>query len=141
MRWLDTARCFQIIKSLLSFTVITKNGCVIIWICHNYNHSHSNRESLLQFIKKLQDKNKSPDQQKQAADAVSLYYGLLQTVVADETGYTATQDGLHPSVPEKAGLYAPYPSLRQAPILLTHEEGSGAGIAQWKTAHADHPLK
>jgi len=38
-----------------------------------YNHNISTKESLGQFIKKLQEKNQTPWQQKQASEAASLF--------------------------------------------------------------------
>ncbi|MBI5408261.1 MAG: integron integrase [Nitrospirae bacterium] len=45
--------------------------------CQKYRLSFSNRESLPHFIKKLQEKRQTQEQQKQASHALSLYYGLL----------------------------------------------------------------
>ncbi|MBI3592212.1 MAG: phage integrase N-terminal SAM-like domain-containing protein [Nitrospirae bacterium] len=49
--------------------------------CHKYDFSPSDGESLTHFIRKLQDKNQSPEQQKQAVQAVSIYYELLKTSI------------------------------------------------------------
>jgi hypothetical protein len=48
-------------------------------ICQKYHQPISTKESLQLFIKKLQEKNQTPGQQKQASDAVSLYFDLLHT--------------------------------------------------------------
>jgi len=53
--------------------------------CQKYSHPISTQESLQQFTKKLQEKNQTPEQQKQASDAVSLYFDLLQTEAASAT--------------------------------------------------------
>ena len=45
--------------------------------CKKYNHSESENESLPLFIKKLQEKHQSSNQQKQASFAVTLYYSSL----------------------------------------------------------------
>ena len=41
--------------------------------CQKYRLLHTSRESLPLFIKKLQEKRQTPEQQKQASHAVSLY--------------------------------------------------------------------
>ena len=45
--------------------------------CKKYNHHTSKNESLSFFIKKLQEKYQSSDQQKQVSYAITLYYSLL----------------------------------------------------------------
>jgi integron integrase len=47
--------------------------------CRKYHYTDSKRESLPHFIKKLQEKRQSPDQQKQAAFAISLYYSIVRS--------------------------------------------------------------
>ncbi len=47
--------------------------------CKKYNHLESKDESLSSFIKKLQKKCQSTDQQKQASYAITLYYSLLRS--------------------------------------------------------------
>ena len=44
--------------------------------CYKYQHNPSNMISLPHFIKKLQGKKQSVQQQKQASDAVSLYHEI-----------------------------------------------------------------
>ena len=46
--------------------------------CKKYNHSESKEESLSHFVKKLQAKHQSSNQQKQASYAITLYYSLLR---------------------------------------------------------------
>lgn len=46
--------------------------------CRKYNHPTATEESLRQFIKKLQEKNQTPEQRKQVSDAISLYFDLMQ---------------------------------------------------------------
>lgn len=45
--------------------------------CKKYHYPESKRESLPHFIKKLQEKHQSANQQKQAAFAISLYYSIV----------------------------------------------------------------
>ena len=42
--------------------------------CKKYNFSESKHGSLPMFIKKLQEKRQTPDQQRQSSHAISLYY-------------------------------------------------------------------
>jgi HPt (histidine-containing phosphotransfer) domain-containing protein len=64
--------------------------------CQKYKQPISTKESLQQFIKKLQEKNQTLWQQKQASDAVSLYFDLLHT----EAGSAAA---VNPSTPRPEG--------------------------------------
>jgi len=64
--------------------------------CQKYKQPISTKESLQQFIKKLQEKNQTPWQQKQASDAVSLYFDLLHTEAASAAG-------VNPSTPRPEG--------------------------------------
>jgi hypothetical protein len=41
--------------------------------CQKYHQSVSTKESLQRFIKKLQEKNQTPEQQTQACSAIGLY--------------------------------------------------------------------
>ena len=45
--------------------------------CQKYNFPHFEGESLPHFLEKLQEKNQTKVQQKQASHAVSLYYEWL----------------------------------------------------------------
>ena len=65
--------------------------------CQKYNHPISVKESLQQFVKKLQEKNQTPWQRKQASDAVSLYFDLLRTE-------TASAVVANPSTPQPEGF-------------------------------------
>ena len=56
--------------------------------CHKYHFHESERESLPHFIKKLEGKNQTQEQQKQASHAVSLYYELIQSGTKKETSLT-----------------------------------------------------
>jgi site-specific recombinase XerD len=47
--------------------------------CSKYRLDRLKRESLPHFIKKLQEKHQTQEQQRQASYAVSLYYGLLHS--------------------------------------------------------------
>ncbi len=47
--------------------------------CRKYHFHESERESLPHFIKKLQVKNQTQEQQKQASHSIALYYELIQS--------------------------------------------------------------
>ena len=59
---------------------LRKHNLYLKWLrfyldfCHKYNHDSSNQASLPHFIKKLQEKNQSLQQQNQASHAIHLYY-------------------------------------------------------------------
>ena len=44
--------------------------------CHEHHFDQSNKKSLSHFINRLQDKNQTDQQQKQASHAVSIYYEM-----------------------------------------------------------------
>ena len=50
--------------------------------CYKYHFSAKDKDSLEHFIKKLHEKNQTTEQQKQAADAVDIYYELLESGAA-----------------------------------------------------------
>jgi len=83
--------------------------------CQKYKQPISAKESLHQFIKKLQEKNQTPWQQKQASDAVSLYFDLLHTEAASETR-------VNPSTPLRAG---------SGQRIFTPPSKVGGGPAHW----------
>ncbi len=104
---------------------------------HKYGFSHSKRESLSQFIKKLQEKHQTQAQQKQADYAISLYYELLQSgAEANTISSIAITAGADRSS-ETAGKISPDISRQQIRGESKTEENSGAAFAQWKKAHAD----
>ncbi len=47
--------------------------------CRKYHFQELQQESLLHFIKKLQERNQTQEQQKQGSHAVSLYYELVKS--------------------------------------------------------------
>ena len=51
--------------------------------CSKYNFSESKKESLLHFLKKLEEKNQPQSQKKQASVAISLYYSIPQAESKD----------------------------------------------------------
>lgn len=51
--------------------------------CKKYDFFESKKESLSQFIKKLQEKHQSSQQLKQAALAISLYYSIVRSYPED----------------------------------------------------------
>ena len=44
--------------------------------CYEYHHESSSKGSLPYFLQKLQDKKQNNQQQRQASDAISLYYEI-----------------------------------------------------------------
>ena len=133
--------------------------------CQKYSHPPSTKESLQQFIKKLQEKNQTPWQQKQASDAVCLYFDLLNTkatsAAAVNTSTPRVEDRSLPSAqatrqisPKSQAEGINLPAVRQelTPstsfragserrfFTLPSKVGLGAptpALAEWKKAHAD----
>ena len=102
--------------------------------CDKYGFSHSNRESLTQFMKKLQEKYQTQMQQKEAAEAVSFYYEILQVGVNTKTGSEITSDA-KPNLSSETINNSP-PSSQ----LQVHEEsrsGNDSITAEWKKIYAD----
>jgi integron integrase len=88
--------------------------------CQKYRFPHSKRESLPHFIKKLQEKHQTQEQQKQASQSVLLYYGLLQSDFKNRIQL--------PSV--SSAHVSPSQQLQSKKILSPQRES-------WKSAHAD----
>ncbi len=53
--------------------------------CRKYDFTDAKRESLAHFIKKIDEKHQTLEQQKQATDAISLYYGLIPEIVRSDS--------------------------------------------------------
>ena len=69
--------------------------CFYLDFCQKYHFIHSQRDSLPQFLKKLQDKKQTKWQQQQASQAILLYYEFL------------------PSVGQSPGSISPHPTSNQ----------------------------
>ena len=78
--------------------------------CHKYHFQQSNKENLSHFIKKLQEKNQTKGQQRQASHAVSLYYEIAQ--------FNSQSNSIEGTIPTK-----------KEGLKLTH--------ANWKTVFND----
>ena len=65
--------------------------------CHKYHFSHREKDSLGHFMKKLQEKGQTVEEQKRAADAIDAYYLLLKIK-------TGTQGKKIPSQDKTVGL-------------------------------------
>lgn len=67
---------------LYLFTTIIGNGCgITLTTVININNPMLSDNPLHKFIEKLQEKNQSPEQQKEASQSVSMYYEMLQSKV------------------------------------------------------------
>jgi len=108
--------------------------------CFKYGLKDSNKESLSQFIAKLQKKNQTPDQQKQAAHAISLYQQLLQ--VSGKTvlqGNTQPNKGtLRPAETAKKIVSPPLPPAG-LPVQVESKSDNSAETASfhWNKAFTD----
>ena len=54
--------------------------------CHKYGHSESNSQSLPNFIRKLKEKRQTDAQQKQANEAIHIYYELIRSGPSNKKG-------------------------------------------------------
>ncbi len=63
--------------------------------CRKYHFQELQQESLLHFIKKLQGKNQTQEQQKQAAHAGALYYELVKSGAEIANEDSQPQAGYH----------------------------------------------
>jgi len=54
--------------------------------CHKYGHSESNSQSLPNFIRKLKEKRQTEAQQKQANEAIHIYYELIRSGPSNKKG-------------------------------------------------------
>jgi integron integrase len=106
--------------------------------CRKYNHPTVTEESLQQFIKKLQEKNQTPEQRKQASDAISLYFDLIQKEAVVEAVIAETSnkppDIEAPLISEESEKKIP---LQQMPRTADSKDIPTPAVAGWKKAHAD----
>jgi hypothetical protein len=78
--------------------------------CHKYGHSESNSQSLPNFIRKLKEKRQTDAQQKQANEAIHIYYELIRSKPSNN----ASELPKHLSKPE--GVSEAQSSYRAAPL-------------------------
>jgi hypothetical protein len=78
--------------------------------CHNYGFSEPNPQSLPNFIRKLKEKRQTEAQQKQANDAIHIYYELIRSKPSNNTSELPK----HPPKPE--GVSEGQNSYRAAPL-------------------------
>jgi integron integrase len=105
--------------------------------CQKYSHPPSTKESLHQFIKKLQEKNQTTEQQKQASHAVSLYFDLLHIGAATAAAVNKPPDSQIPMISEASGKYSPEFPPRQNSLKSKTEGPPTPALVEWKRAHSD----
>jgi hypothetical protein len=105
--------------------------------CQKYNHPISTKESLGEFIKKLQQKDQTQVQQKQASDAVSLYFDLLRTEAASAVAVNKTPGGGGRLISEASGKNSFQSSPQQITVKSNGKGAPTPAFAEWKKAHAD----
>jgi len=86
-----------------------------------YNHLTATDESLRDFIKKLQEKNQTPEQQKQASRAISLCIGLVGKEEEEIESHVASEES-----EKKIPLQQIPPDSRDIPT---------SAVAEWKNVH------
>jgi len=105
--------------------------------CQKYSQPPSTKESLQQFIKKLQEKSQTTEQQKQASHAVSLYFDLLHIGPATAAAVNKPPDSQIPIISEASGKYSPEFPPRQNSLKSKTEGPPTPVLVEWKKAHAD----
>jgi len=78
--------------------------------CQRYRFSESNSQSLPNFIRKLKEKRQTDVQQKQANEAIHIYYELMRSKPSNNTSELPK----HPPKPE--GVSEAQNSYRAAPL-------------------------
>ena len=78
--------------------------------CQKFRFSESNPQTLPEFIRKLQEKSQTDAQQKQANEAIHIYYELIRSKPNDNTGELPK----HPPKPE--GFSKVQNSYQAAPL-------------------------
>jgi integron integrase len=78
--------------------------------CQRYRFSESNSQSLINFIRKLKEKRQTDAQQKQANEAIHIYYELIRSKPSNN----ASKLPKHPPKPE--GVSKAQNSYRAAPL-------------------------
>ncbi len=94
--------------------------------CRKYYFQELQQESLLHFIKKLQGKNQTQEQQKQASHAVSLYYELVKS--GSEKEMTSAQPLMSQRLTEE-----------NKKVTLTPHQGRGNNVSA-PLERRTHPL-
>jgi hypothetical protein len=105
--------------------------------CQKYGHPPSTKESLEQFIKKLQEKNQTTEQQKQASHAVSLYFDLLHIGAATAAAVNKPPGSQIPMISEASGKYSPKFPPRQNSLKSKKEGPATPALVEWMKAHSD----
>jgi hypothetical protein len=81
--------------------------------CQKYRFSETQRESLVHFLRKLDEKRQSRAQQQEASDAIALYYELMHSVGYQDEARSLQKEISPGKTPEEPSL--PHGSLlRQA---------------------------
>lgn len=89
--------------------------------CAKYNHPVATKDSVPNFLKKLQEKNQTAEQRRQAAHSVSLYFQLLH----DEKVPGVTVDCSSPHPQERES-----PKPGRAQRILTPPSEMGTTVAE-----------
>jgi len=72
--------------------------------CKKYNFQQSDQKSVSQFINKLQEKNQTLEQQKQASYSISLYYELMRFSSIETKGVSRKKEEIKSTKQEEPNL-------------------------------------
>ena len=99
--------------------------------CHKYHHNPGRRNSLPPFIGKLDEKNQTPRQQKQASHGINLYYALSGDDATDEKTKQAPGRSSPAVTPEKAAWQRVYTGLDVAIKVRHYSPKTYKTYASW----------
>lgn len=119
---------------LYLFTTIIGNGCgITLTTVININNPMLSGNPLHKFIEKLQEKNQSPEQQKEASQSVSMYYEMLQSKVeATRRGTIGLPASLQSGGNSTSNaLLPPFNAKPISEVTLNDP------LAEWKKAHSE----
>ncbi len=113
--------------------------------CHKYGQPYASRDSLKRYIDKLHEKNQSPEHQKEVANAVSLYYEMLQAGAESKPGDSSdstatTPHFVLPSLTKEGNQRGGCKSgtaLLSASTESKTDGSSDVAFAEWQKAHID----
>ncbi len=109
--------------------------------CQRYRFSESNSESLPDFIQKLKEKGQTNIQQKQANEAIHIYYELIRAKPIDDTGELPERQPNPEGVGEAQNSYRAAPLQPKFQIETSKRDSSQNKAAQtgvkgnWRAAY------
>jgi integron integrase len=109
--------------------------------CHNYGFSEPNPQSLPNFIRKLKEKRRTEAQQKQANDAIHIYYELIRSKPINNTSELPKHPPKPEGVSEAQNAYRATPLQSKLQIDTSKRDSAQNKAAEtgikknWQTAY------